>query len=62
MTIENSLESIVSSLDDIYNGLDPANSFGQTVGDALQEQIYHTSRIADSLELIVQLLKVQQTT
>jgi hypothetical protein len=57
MTIENSLETIASSLDDIYNGLDPANSFGLTVGDQLQEQTYQISRVADSLELIVQILK-----
>ena len=61
MSIEDSFETIASSLDDIYNGLDPANSFGLTVGDQLQELTYHGSRIADSLEEIVKFLKTKQT-
>jgi hypothetical protein len=52
MSIENNLESIASSLDDIFNGLTSTNDFGQTVGDELHTIAWQLERLVEVLEKI----------
>jgi hypothetical protein len=48
--IEETLQEIVGAIENI--NINPDNSFGQSLGDVVQELVYQVSRIAETLEKI----------
>ena len=48
--IEETLQEIVNAIENI--NINPDNSFGQPLGDVVQELVYQVSRMAEALEKI----------
>ena len=52
------LEHVADAIDNLHDlPLDPKNDFNMTVGDELHNIDYNLSRIADSLEELVKIVK-----
>ena len=57
MSIEENIQEVMSSIDNLADLMNPTNDFGNTVGDELAGINHNVNRIADALE---QMLKVMR--